>query len=100
MDSPGLLDRPSELRNEMEMLTFASMSHLPTAVMFVIDPSGLSGEKSTLEAQLNIRAKLKKQFPRRPWLDVMSKSDLNIPEGKFFDVTFDTIMARTYYNLY
>jgi GTP1/Obg family GTP-binding protein len=43
MDTPGLLDRPIEERNEMEKLTFASMAHLPTAVMFVIDPSGLSG---------------------------------------------------------
>jgi GTP1/Obg family GTP-binding protein len=38
MDTPGLLDRPIEERNEMEKLTFASMAHLPTAVMFVIDP--------------------------------------------------------------
>ena len=46
MDTPGLLDRPIEERNEMEKLTFASMAHLPTAVMFVIDPSGLSGRCS------------------------------------------------------
>ena len=30
VDSPGLLDRPPEERNEMEKLTFASMAHLPT----------------------------------------------------------------------
>eukprot|EP01041_Mallomonas_annulata_P004631 gene4631-9192_t len=51
MDTPGLLDRPADERNEMEKLTFASLAHLPTAVMFVIDPTGLSGEKSTLLAQ-------------------------------------------------
>ena len=32
----------------MEKLTFASLLHLPTAVIFVIDPSGLSGDKSNL----------------------------------------------------
>lgn len=40
MDTPGLLDRPEDERNEMERLTFASLAHLPTAVIFVIDPTG------------------------------------------------------------
>jgi hypothetical protein len=74
----GLLDRPVEERNEMEKLTFASMEFLPTAVIFVIDPTGLSGEKSTLRAQLNVRAHLKQRFPRRPWLDVVSKADIEL----------------------
>lgn len=80
MDTPGLLDRPEVERNEMERLTYASMAHLPTAVIFVIDPTGLAGEKSTFEAQLNIRKDLRKRFPQRPWLDVISKSDIAIPE--------------------
>lgn len=33
MDSPGLLARPDDQRNEMEALTLASMQHLPVAVM-------------------------------------------------------------------
>jgi nucleolar GTP-binding protein len=80
MDTPGLLDRPEDDRNEMERLTFASLAHLPTAVIFVIDPSGLSGEQSTLQAQLNVRNYLKSRFPKRPWLDVMSKGDLDIAD--------------------
>lgn len=76
MDTPGLLDRPEEERNEMERLTFASLAHLPTAVIFVIDVSGMSGKQSSLEAQLNVRAYLKSRFPKRPWIDVVSKSDL------------------------
>jgi len=78
MDTPGLLDRPAEERNEMEKLTFASLLHLPTAVIYVIDPSGLSGEKSTLQAQLNVRNILKQRFPKRPWIDVVSKGDLDL----------------------
>lgn len=73
MDTPGLLDRPEAVRNEMEKLTYASMAHLPTAVIFVIDPTDLAGDKSTLEAQLNVRTHLKRRFPRRPWVDVVSK---------------------------
>ena len=78
MDTPGLLDRPEEERNEMENLTFASLLHLPTAVIFVVDPSGLSGDQSSLERQLNVRAALRGRFPRRPWLDVISKGDLAV----------------------
>jgi nucleolar GTP-binding protein len=80
MDTPGLLDRPEEERNEMEKLTFASLAHLPTAVIFVTDPTGLSGEKSTLTAQLNVRKYLKSRFPVRPWIDVVSKGDIEIPD--------------------
>jgi len=80
MDTPGLLDRPAEERNEMEKLTFASLAHLPTAVIFVIDPTELSGEKSTLQAQINVRNHLKERFPRRPWLDVVSKGDIPISD--------------------
>lgn len=64
----------------MEKLTFASMLHLPTAVIFVVDPTGLSGVKSTLTAQLNVREHLKSRFPRRPWLDVVSKADIELDE--------------------
>lgn len=59
MDTPGLLDRPADERNEMEKLTFASLAHLPTAVIFVIDPSGLSGDQSSIQAQLNVRKDLR-----------------------------------------
>lgn len=76
MDTRGLLDRPADERNEMEKLTFASLAHLPTAVIYVIDHTGLSGEQSSLQAQLNVRQLLKNRFPRRPWLDVISKGDL------------------------
>lgn len=52
MDTPGVLSRPDEDRNEMEALTLASMQHLPTAVVFVMDLSGLSGSQSSLENQV------------------------------------------------
>ena len=89
MDTPGLLYRPQEERNEMERLTFASLAHLPTAVIFVVDPSGLSGDQSSLERQLNVRAMLRERFPKRPWLDVVSKGDLDIPE-----LVLETIRSR------
>lgn len=53
MDTPGVLSRPDGERNEMEALTLASMQHLPTAVVFVMDLSGHSGHLSSLENQVN-----------------------------------------------
>lgn len=82
MDYPGLLSRPEEDRNEMEALTLAAMEHLPTAVMYVMDLSGGAGDKcSSVEDQLLLRREVRARFPRRPWIDVVSKCDLGLQEG-------------------
>jgi len=83
MDSPGILRREeTEIRNEMEELTLAAMAHLPTAVMYVMDLSGGAGDKcSSVEDQLILRRDLRARFPRRPWIDVISKVDLGIVDG-------------------
>lgn len=85
MDSPGILVRPEEeeyKRNEMEELTLAAMKHLPTAVMYVMDLSGQAGDKcSSVEDQLQLRKEIRKRFPRRPWIDVVSKYDLGVVDG-------------------
>ncbi len=78
MDTPGVLNRPDVERNEMEALTLASMQHLPTAVMFVLDLTGNSGALSSIENQIQIRNDLRARFPKRPWVDVISKADLPV----------------------
>lgn len=92
IDTPGLLDRPVAARNDMEKLTFSSMAHIPSVVLFVLDPTGLSGPKSTLKMQMSIRQTLRSQFPVRPWVDVVTKSDVpcgldvlaHLPDGAVF----------------
>eukprot|EP00531_Pseudo-nitzschia_arenysensis_P018312 CAMPEP_0116116972 /NCGR_PEP_ID=MMETSP0329-20121206/1323_1 /TAXON_ID=697910 /ORGANISM="Pseudo-nitzschia arenysensis, Strain B593" /LENGTH=564 /DNA_ID=CAMNT_0003610503 /DNA_START=214 /DNA_END=1908 /DNA_ORIENTATION=- len=85
MDSPGILVRSEGeeyKRNEMEELTLAAMKHLPTAVMYVMDLSGQAGDKcSSVEDQLQLRREIRKRFPRRPWIDVVSKYDLGVVDG-------------------
>lgn len=85
MDSPGILVRPEEeeyKRNEMEELTLAAMTHLPTAVMYVMDLSGEAGDKcSSVEDQLQLRREIRARFPRRPWIDVVAKYDLGTVDG-------------------
>lgn len=61
--------------------------------MFVIDPSGFSGEKSTLHAQLRVREQIRGQFPRRPWIDVVSKGDLPIAEEDLIRLPKDHLLV-------
>lgn len=96
MDTPGLLDRPDEERNEMERLTFASLAHLPTAVIFVIDPTGTSGAKSNITAQLNVRKYLKSRFPQRPWIDVLSKGDKPMSEEILTQLDFEYLSVSVH----
>jgi len=87
MDSPGLLVRPDDERNEMESLTLAAMQHLPTAVMYVMDLSGGAGDKcSSVADQLQLRKEVRARFPRRPWIDVVSKYDLGVVDGALEDL--------------
>lgn len=82
MDSPGILVRADNERNEMEALTLAAMQHLPTAVMYVMDLSGGAGDKcSSVADQLQLRREMRERFPRRPWIDVVSKIDLGVVDG-------------------
>lgn len=83
MDSPGLLVREQETqRNEMEDLTIAAMQHLPTAVMYVMDLSGGAGDAcSSVQDQLTLRREFRRRFPKRPWVDVVSKCELGMAHG-------------------
>ncbi|KAI9080602.1 hypothetical protein K1719_037463 [Acacia pycnantha] len=73
-DTPGLLKRQYEDRNNLEKLTLAALSHLPTAILYVHD---LSGECGTSPAdQFTIYKEIRETFTEHLWLDIVSKSDL------------------------
>lgn len=73
-DTPGLLKRHDDDRNNLEKLTLAVLSYLPTAVLFVHD---LSGECGTSPSdQYSIYKEIKERFDGHLWLDVVSKADL------------------------
>ncbi|KAM3685633.1 hypothetical protein ACB098_11G136100 [Castanea mollissima] len=73
-DTPGLLMRCDEDRNNLEKLTLAVLSHLPTAILYVHD---LSGECGTSPSdQFVIYKEIKERFGGHLWLDVVSKCDL------------------------
>ncbi|KAL0547973.1 hypothetical protein IC582_012412 [Cucumis melo] len=83
-DTPGLLRRSDDDRNNLEKLTLAVLSHLPTAVLFVHD---LSGECGTSPSdQFAIYKEMKERYGNHLWLNVVSKCDLL----KESPVTFST----------
>eukprot|EP00468_Gymnochlora_sp_CCMP2014_P014176 CAMPEP_0167768540 /NCGR_PEP_ID=MMETSP0110_2-20121227/16729_1 /TAXON_ID=629695 /ORGANISM="Gymnochlora sp., Strain CCMP2014" /LENGTH=391 /DNA_ID=CAMNT_0007657235 /DNA_START=27 /DNA_END=1202 /DNA_ORIENTATION=- len=73
-DTPGLLLRAPDMRNNMENLTMATLSYLPTAVLFVFDLTGRCG--TNVSEQLEIREELLLDFPGKKWIDVFTKADL------------------------
>jgi nucleolar GTP-binding protein len=98
MDTPGLLARPDEERNEMEALTLAAMQHLPTAVLFVMDLSGQAGDKcSSISDQFQLRREIRKRFPSRPWVDVVSKWDLGVSDDVLVELEDEILQNNALY---
>eukprot|EP01024_Parvocaulis_polyphysoides_P009076 TRINITY_DN12770_c1_g1_i1.p1 TRINITY_DN12770_c1_g1~~TRINITY_DN12770_c1_g1_i1.p1 ORF type:complete len:187 (+),score=35.82 TRINITY_DN12770_c1_g1_i1:48-608(+) len=73
-DTPGLLSRADEVRNDMELLTLSVLEHLPTMVVFVADLTEDCG--MSVKDQWLIRQELKQKFGYKLWMDVLSKADL------------------------
>lgn len=74
VDTPGLLDRELDARNDIEMQAILALRHLADVIVFLIDPSEHCGY--TVQAQLKLLEDTKKAFPESPFLVVESKSDL------------------------
>ncbi|MDS0293992.1 NOG1 family protein [Halogeometricum luteum] len=75
IDTPGLLDRPEEDRNDIEKQAVSALEHLADAVLFVVDASGACGYP--LDAQEELRDAVEARFAERdvPVLTVCNKSD-------------------------
>jgi len=73
VDTPGLLDRPMEERNEIEQQTVAALSHLQGVVLYILDPSEHCGY--LIDSQLSLASDLKKWLTL-PVLVVANKVDI------------------------
>ncbi|KAJ9520108.1 hypothetical protein QJQ45_030036 [Haematococcus lacustris] len=73
-DTPGLLARPDQERNKMELLTLAALACLPTSVLFVMDLTEECG--TSVQEQWRIRREVRDRFPEKGWIDVFSKADM------------------------
>jgi len=73
VDTPGLLDRPADERNDVEAQAVSALTHLADAVVVIVDPSGYAGYP--VDVQLELRDALAAEFDV-PVLTVANKADL------------------------
>lgn len=74
VDTPGLLDREFESRNDIEKQAVLALKYLADLIIFLIDPSETSGYP--LAQQLSLLESVKRNFPGTRVIEVESKADL------------------------
>ncbi|XP_021756454.1 nucleolar GTP-binding protein 1-like [Chenopodium quinoa] len=85
-DTPGVLKRLDEERNNLEKLTLAVLTHLPTAVLYVHDLTGECGTSAS--DQFTTYMEIRERFSNHLWIDVVSKCDI-LPESPSSFITED-----------
>jgi len=86
VDTPGLLDRPFDERNDIEKQAVLALTLLTDLCIYIIDPTETCG--SSLGTQVSLLSSLKESIPEMNYLVVIGKSDLEVPDhvdGYFVD---------------
>ncbi|NHI83586.1 MAG: hypothetical protein EAX81_04730 [Candidatus Thorarchaeota archaeon] len=78
IDTPGILDRPMEKRNEIEREAIAALKYLGQVVIFMIDPSEACGWSMT--DQYSLYQEVKRMFPVNPVIVAFNKIDITPQE--------------------
>ena len=74
VDTPGLLDRPMEERNDIELQAIAALEHIGDVCLFLLDVAEHGG--TSMEAQENLLKEVATLLPQTPLLVVDGKADL------------------------
>ncbi|MHA1269765.1 MAG: NOG1 family protein [Candidatus Helarchaeota archaeon] len=74
IDSPGLLDRPLNKRNEIELQSILALKYLAKMIFFIVDPSQTCGYK--IEDQISLLKDLLNNFSDIPIIIIQNKLDL------------------------
>ena len=74
VDTPGLLDRPMEERNQIEMQAIAALEHVGDLCLFLMDPSETGG--TSMEEQTNLLNEVADLLPQTPLIVIDGKGDL------------------------
>jgi nucleolar GTP-binding protein len=85
IDTPGLLDRSLEKRNDIEKQAIAALAHLADMIVFMIDPSETCGY--SLKDQYNMLGQIKKLFEDVPIVVVENKADLKKTDSSEFKIS-------------
>jgi nucleolar GTP-binding protein len=74
IDTPGILDRPLEERNTIEMQAITALAHLDACILFLIDISETCGY--SIQEQLKLFSSIKPLFKNKPLIMVLNKTDI------------------------
>eukprot|EP00919_Chromeraceae_sp_WS-2016_P060355 GHVR01143343.1.p1 GENE.GHVR01143343.1~~GHVR01143343.1.p1 ORF type:complete len:572 (+),score=161.10 GHVR01143343.1:258-1973(+) len=75
IDTPGVLDRPLDERNTIEMTAVTALAHLNSCILYFIDVSGHCGW--SLEQQLQLFTSLTPLFKLKPVVLILNKIDIH-----------------------
>lgn len=78
IDTPGILDRPTEEMNNIEMQSIYAIAHLRSCVLYFMDLSEQCG--FTIEAQVKLFHSIKPLFANKSVMVVINKTDIIAPE--------------------
>ena len=73
LDTPGILDRPLEERNTIEMQSITAMAHLRAVVLYIVDASEQCGY--TIKQQADLSHSIKPLFANKPLVIAINKVD-------------------------
>lgn len=74
IDTPGILDRPLEERNTIEMQSITALAHLRSVILYMVDFSEQCGY--TIQKQLELYSSIKPLFAKKPVFIVNNKIDV------------------------
>jgi nucleolar GTP-binding protein len=83
VDTPGLLDRPMEQRNHIEMQAIAALEHIGSLVLFLVDESESCG--TPYQEQMNLLEEVRTLLPETELMLVTSKADLLDPRPAMWE---------------
>ncbi len=74
IDTPGLLDRELDKRNDIEKQAIAALKYLADIIVFIIDPSETCGY--SYDKQKKLLDQMKKMFEKSSFIIVENKTDI------------------------
>lgn len=74
IDTPGILDRPLEERNTIEMQSITALAHLRSVILYIVDFSEQCGY--TIQQQLELFSSIRPLFVKKPVFIVNNKIDV------------------------
>lgn len=74
IDTPGILDRPLEERNTIEMQSITALAHLRSVILYIVDFSEQCGY--SIKQQLELYSSIKPLFVKKPVFIINNKIDV------------------------